>query len=56
MWSRRGKKSFVACEKCGRLGRYSMRELAMRHGRGSAVPDWIGTMTKGCPPDTTLPE
>jgi hypothetical protein len=39
----------IACPKCDRLGRYSVRRLALQHGRDGKLTDWIGRMTKDCP-------
>jgi hypothetical protein len=39
----------IACPKCERLGRYSVRRLALKHGRDGKITDWISTMTADCP-------
>jgi hypothetical protein len=39
----------IACPKCDRLGRYSVRRLALQYGRNGKITDWIGLMTKDCP-------
>ena len=39
----------IACPKCHRLGRYSVRRLALQYGRDFKLTDWIGLMTKDCP-------
>jgi hypothetical protein len=39
----------IACPKCDRVGRYSVRRLALQHGRAGKLTDWVGLMTKDCP-------
>lgn len=39
----------IACPKCDRLGRYSVRRLALQHGREGKLTDWIASMTTDCP-------
>ena len=39
----------IACPKSDRLGRYSVRRLAMQYGRDGKLTDWINRMTKDCP-------
>jgi len=39
----------IACPKCGRMGRYSVRRLALERGRDYKIPDWISDMTRDCP-------
>jgi hypothetical protein len=39
----------ITCPKCERLGRYSVRRLALQYGREGKLTDWINLMTKDCP-------
>jgi hypothetical protein len=39
----------VTCDKCGRGGRYSVRRLALEHGRDGRLTDWLSDVTKDCP-------
>ena len=39
----------IACPKCERTGRYSVRRLALTYGRHATVPNWIAELTKDCP-------
>jgi hypothetical protein len=39
----------ITCPKCDRLGRYSVRRLALQHGRDGKLTDWINLMTRDCP-------
>jgi hypothetical protein len=39
----------VTCDKCGRGGRYSVRRLALTHGRDGRLTDWLAELTKDCP-------
>jgi hypothetical protein len=39
----------VTCNKCGRGGRYSVRRLALEHGRDGRLTDWLAELTKDCP-------
>jgi hypothetical protein len=39
----------IACPKCDRLGRYSVRRLALQYGRDGKLTDWIDLMTTDCP-------
>jgi hypothetical protein len=39
----------IACPKCDRLGRYSVRRLALQYGREGKLTDWINLMTRDCP-------
>jgi hypothetical protein len=39
----------ITCPKCDRLGRFSVRRLALQHGRDEKLADWIATMTADCP-------
>jgi hypothetical protein len=38
----------IACPKCGRAGRYSVRRLALERGRDFKLPDWIADTTQDC--------
>jgi hypothetical protein len=39
----------VACEKCGRAGRYAVRRLIEQHGRDAKLIDWKDDITADCP-------
>ena len=39
----------IVCPKCMWLGRYSVRQLALQHGRNAKIADWFALMTKDCP-------
>ena len=39
----------VACEKCGRSGRYRLDRLIEQRGRDAKVIDWLGELTADCP-------
>ena len=39
----------VACDKCGRKGRYSVARLIERHGRDAKVLDLLAEITADCP-------
>jgi hypothetical protein len=39
----------IACSKCDRLCRFSVRRLALQYGREAKIPDWIALMTRDCP-------
>jgi hypothetical protein len=39
----------VACEKCGRAGRYAMRRLVKERGRDAKLIDWRDEVTAGWP-------
>lgn len=39
----------IACARCGRLGRYSLKRLILARGRNGKLPDWIDEMTRECP-------
>jgi hypothetical protein len=47
--SDRTARALVACPECDRLGRYSVRRLALQYGREGKLTDWINLMTKECP-------
>jgi hypothetical protein len=38
----------ITCPKCDRLGRYSVRRLALQYGRDGKLTDWIDLMTRDC--------
>ena len=39
----------VACEKCGRAGRYPLRRLIDNRGRDAKVIDWLSELPADCP-------
>ena len=39
----------VACEKCDRKGRYSVKKLIDRHGADYGLPDVAATLSADCP-------
>jgi hypothetical protein len=39
----------ITCPKCDRVGRYSVRRLALQYGRDGRLTDWVGLMTNDCP-------
>lgn len=39
----------VACEKCGRSGRYQLHNLIEERGRDAIVSDWLEALTAHCP-------
>jgi hypothetical protein len=39
----------VACEKCGRSGRYRVTTLAKQIGWDGQLTDWLYGLTKDCP-------
>jgi hypothetical protein len=39
----------VACDKCGRSGRYSVSHLMDAHGRDGKVIDWLDEITADLP-------
>ena len=39
----------VACEKCGRKGRYAVPRLIEQRGRDAKVIDWLAEITADCP-------
>jgi hypothetical protein len=39
----------VACDKCGRKGRYAVARLIEQHGRDGKLIDWLGEITADCP-------
>src|SRR5580704_7541623 len=38
----------VTCSKCGQLGRYSVRRLALAHGLHHPLPEWLNDMARDC--------
>jgi hypothetical protein len=38
----------VACEKCGRAGRYPLQRLIDDRGRNAKVIDWLDEITADC--------
>jgi hypothetical protein len=39
----------VACEKCGRAGRYQLQRLIDDRGRDAKLIDWLDEITADCP-------
>jgi hypothetical protein len=39
----------VACDKCGRSGRYRVLRLAEQIGWDGKLTDWLYSLTKDCP-------
>ena len=39
----------VACDKCGRTGRYPLQRLVENRGRHAQVGDWLDEITADCP-------
>jgi hypothetical protein len=39
----------VACDKCGRAGRYPLKRLIDDRGRNATVVDWPDELTADCP-------
>jgi hypothetical protein len=39
----------VACDKCGRKGRYAVARLFEQRGRNAKVLDWLAEITADCP-------
>jgi hypothetical protein len=39
----------VACDKCGRTGRYPLQRLVENRGRNAQVGDWLDEITADCP-------
>jgi hypothetical protein len=39
----------VACDKCGRAGRYPLQRLIDDRGRNGKVIDWLDELTAECP-------
>jgi hypothetical protein len=39
----------VACDKCGRAGRYPLERLIDDRGRHGKVVDWLDELTADCP-------
>ena len=38
----------VACDKCGRDGRYQVQRLIKNRGRDSKIVDWLDQITADC--------
>jgi hypothetical protein len=38
----------VACDKCGRTGRYPLQRLVDNRGRNAQVGDWLDEITADC--------
>jgi hypothetical protein len=39
----------VACDRCGRRGRYRTARLVARHGAGMGLPDLLAELSRDCP-------
>jgi hypothetical protein len=39
----------VTCAKCGRKGRYNVRQLVKEFGRDGKLTDWLTRITAHCP-------
>jgi hypothetical protein len=39
----------VTCAKCGRKGRYNVRQLVKEFGRDGKLTDWLSRITADCP-------
>jgi hypothetical protein len=39
----------LACDKCGRVGQYSLARLIERHGKDGRVADLLDTVAADCP-------
>jgi hypothetical protein len=39
----------VACDKCGRFGRYPVQRLIKDRGRNGKIIDWLDEITADCP-------
>ena len=44
----------VACEKCGRDGRYILARLIRNRGRDAKLIDWLDELTAECPKKIAL--
>jgi hypothetical protein len=44
----------VACEKCGRDGRYQVQRLINDRGRDGKIVDWLDQITADCPKKSAL--
>ena len=44
----------VACEKCGRDGRYQVQRLINDRGRNCKIVDWLDQITADCPKKATI--
>ena len=43
----------VACDKCGRAGRYPLQRLIDERGRNATIVDWLDQLTADCSKKTT---
>jgi hypothetical protein len=39
----------IACDRCGRAGRYPLAPLIVRHGADYVIPDLLRTLSADCP-------
>jgi hypothetical protein len=44
----------VACDKCGRDGRYQVQRLINDRGRDGKLVDWLDEITADCPKKSAL--
>ena len=44
----------VACDKCGRAGRYRLNRLIENRGRDANLVDWLDEIAAGCPKRITV--
>ena len=44
----------VACDKCGRDGRYQLTRLIQDRGRDGKLVDWLDQITADCPKKATI--
>ena len=44
----------VACDKCGRAGRYRLSHLIEHHGRDANLVDWLDEIAADCPNRVTV--
>ncbi|HEY6023458.1 MAG TPA: hypothetical protein VIV34_04685, partial [Pseudolabrys sp.] len=44
----------VACDKCGRIGRYHLGRLIDTHGHDFALSDWLADVAGDCPKRVTV--
>jgi hypothetical protein len=39
----------MACDKCGRIGKYDLASLVVRHGIDKGLPDLLAELSADCP-------
>jgi hypothetical protein len=49
IWSAKLDMLRVTCAKCGRKGRYNLRQLVKEFGRDGKLTDWLTRITARCP-------